>query len=123
MILSECPVKNRVGGVFVHVTDMPRAVAFYGKLLDRPVTDRHDAGNIYVVPTDGGSDLILDANNRHLFRPHGKPVFMFVTHDVDAAYADVRAKGIPIAWEIERHGDVAFFTFLDPDGNMLMACQ
>jgi hypothetical protein len=29
MILSECPVKNRVGGVFVHVTDMPRAVAFF----------------------------------------------------------------------------------------------
>ena len=100
-----------------------RTARSHGAWLDRPVTDAYDEGSIYVVPTDGGSELILDANHPDLFRPHGKPVFMFVTDEVEAAYRDVKGKGIGIAWEIERAGGVAFFTFLDPDGNMLMACQ
>jgi hypothetical protein len=50
---SESPIENRIGAVFVHVTDMQRAVDWYSTLLGVPSHGTSREGLIYDVPMAG----------------------------------------------------------------------
>ncbi|HET7579270.1 MAG TPA: VOC family protein [Bacillales bacterium] len=117
---NKSPIKNRIKAVFFNVTDMERAVKWYGNLFGLTVKD--SSNSIYTVPTEGGADILLD-NNRHLQGNDYKTLLMFDTDDVDEAYRYLKKNSVDIFTEIERHGNVSFFTFKDPDGNVLMVCQ
>jgi predicted enzyme related to lactoylglutathione lyase len=116
----ESPLKNKIKAVFINVTDMERAVKWYSKLFGLPVKD--SGNSIYTVPTEGGADFLLD-NHRHLQGDDYKTLLMFDTNNVDEAYCYLKKESVEIFTEIERHGNVSFFTFKDPDGNVLMVCQ
>lgn len=122
------PITPKLAAVFVHVSDLPRAIDFYTKLLDRPYDPKADFGNgIYMIQLDNDVDLLLDASHAEQSGP--KPNFamhatcMFATQDIDAAYQRLQAQGVEIVTELYRDPSVAFFNFKDPDGNIQMICQ
>jgi predicted enzyme related to lactoylglutathione lyase len=116
------PIVNRVGGVFMHVSNMERSVNWYHKLFGLPerssMTDK-----VHALAMDGGSGLVLDQHgyDRGLVMKD-RPLLMLDSPNVQKAYQTVKELGIPIEWEIEEYPGMAFFTFRDPDGNLLMVC-
>jgi predicted enzyme related to lactoylglutathione lyase len=116
------PVKNRIGGVFVHVTDMGRSIRWYRDLLGLPADEQPDLFSIYGLPTQGGSALLLDSNHPDTQR-QCSVLFVLATDDIEASHTFVQARGIEVLGGIERGGDQSFFSFRDPDGNLLMVGQ
>jgi predicted enzyme related to lactoylglutathione lyase len=117
------PISNRIGAVFVHVTDMPKAIQWYSELLGLPIhADSHE-GTIYSLHMDGGSDLLLDSNRRDDSSQNHKTQLFFETKKIMDSYHFVKEKGIEVVTEIEEHDNISFFTFKDPDGNILMICE
>ncbi len=117
----DTPIQNRLGMVFVPVSDMPSASAWYSRLLGQPVQDTTHGGKIYSVPMAGDAGLILDAH-----RPvtnSAQPLCFFWTEDIHAADAFLHECGIEIARPVEDIGGLYTLTFKDPDGNLLMVCQ
>jgi predicted enzyme related to lactoylglutathione lyase len=115
------PIKNRIGAVFAHVTDMKKSIKWYNDILELPYDSSKDWESIYEIPTDEGVGLLLD--NNHVNDNDNKALFMFDTADIDAAYQFVKESGIKIFAEIVRPGPISFFTIKDPDDNILMVCQ
>jgi catechol 2,3-dioxygenase-like lactoylglutathione lyase family enzyme len=56
------PIRNSVGAVFLHVTDMARAIDWYSGLFGVPPGDTSHEGLIYDVATDGDTGLTLDGH-------------------------------------------------------------
>jgi catechol 2,3-dioxygenase-like lactoylglutathione lyase family enzyme len=116
------PIANRVGGVFMHVSNMERSVNWYHRLFGMPerssVTDK-----VHALAMQGGHDFVLDQHgyDRKL-APKDRPMLMFDSPDVHAAYRYMRQIGITPESRIEEYPGMAFFTFRDPDGNLLMVC-
>lgn len=105
---TESPILNKIGGIFVHVTDMGRAVKFHREVLGLPFeAGPEPSASIYDLPMQGGSGVLLDAN-RFLQGDDYKALFMFVTHDVDASRRYLAANGVKPFIDIERHGAIAF---------------
>jgi hypothetical protein len=50
-------------------------------------------------------------------------LFMLVSPDVDGSKAFLESMGVPIFTDIERYGELVFFTVKDPDGNVIMICS
>ncbi len=121
--MASSPITNRIGAVFLHVSDMDRAVKWYSELLGLPEQPTSHEGTIYSVPVDGGSDLLLDSNMKDRTSHHNKTQFFFETNNLNESYEYVKGKGIEIVTEIEVHDQISFFTFRDPDGNVLMICE
>ncbi|MEU5873486.1 VOC family protein [Glycomyces sp. NPDC047369] len=117
---SPPPIDNRIGAVFVHVTDMRRAIAWYSALLGVPEHAASHEGLIYDVPMSGPTGLTLDghAHARGEFAPGG-PLLMLHAPDIDAAHAFAldRAERVTAVQDI---GTVSVFNLADPDGNTLI---
>ena len=121
--MGNSPVLNKLGAVFIHVTDMKRAIAWYSDLLGLPVRSSSHEGTIYDLEMDGGTGVILDSNHKGERSVNQKTQFFFETCDLQASYEWVTGKGIEIVTGIEVHENISFFTFRDPDGNVLMICE
>jgi predicted enzyme related to lactoylglutathione lyase len=115
------PILNKISSVFINVTDMDRAARFHSKVLGLPYEITGEDQSIYGLATSGGSWILLD-NNRYLQGDNYQTLFMFATNDVDASKEYLEAKGVPVFTDIERHGEIQFFTVQDPDGNVVMIC-
>jgi predicted enzyme related to lactoylglutathione lyase len=112
-------IDNEIGGIFVPVRDIAAARDWYCGLLGLATDGPIHFGHIYVVPMRAGSGLVLDSKN--FAGPHDrKPAFHFNTDDLGAARARAVEHG---ATEIGEITDGAFFTFKDPDGNLLMVAD
>ena len=116
------PIQNRIGTVFVPVSDMPIARAWYGALFDVEPGEPSHGGGICDVPMAGDTGLILDAN-RPVAEHSVQPLCFFWTDDLAASLAHLRALGAEITSDVTGIGSVAFLSFRDPDGNPLMVCQ
>ncbi|MEF3305798.1 VOC family protein [Paenibacillus sp. GYB003] len=116
------PITNRVGGVFMHVSNMERSVNWYHKLFGMPersaVTDK-----VHALAMQGDHGFVLDQHgyDRKL-APQDRPMLMFDSPDVHAAYRFLQRNGIEPESNIEEYPGMAFFTFRDPDRNLLMIC-
>lgn len=116
------PIENRVGAVFLHVTDMPRAIEWYSDLLGMPTAEASHEGLIYDVPTVGETGLILDG---HAFargewtQPSGRPACMLAAEDIEAAHRFAREHAADVS-PVEDIGTVSVFQLSDPDGNRLV---
>jgi catechol 2,3-dioxygenase-like lactoylglutathione lyase family enzyme len=117
---AEAPIHNRIGAVFVNVTDMQRAVDWYSALLGVPRHATSHEGLIYDVPMDGPTGLTLDghAHVRGTFRPGG-PLLMLHADDIHAAHAHALEHS-PTIGPVEDIGSVSVFQLSDPDGNVLI---
>ena len=114
------PINMRIGAVFVHVTDMQRAVDWYSGLLGVDRRGTSHEGLIYDVPMDGPTGLTLDghAHARGEFQPGG-PLLMLHADDIDAAHAFARDRAYDVG-PVEDIGTVSVFHLSDPDGNRLI---
>ncbi|MDO7906259.1 VOC family protein [Paenibacillus sp. JX-17] len=120
------PVKNKVGGVFVPVTDIQRSRSWYCQVLGLNETDCEIMnGHLCPLPMEG-TGLILDTMPKWGGdRPEGAPptetpAFMLLTEDIEASLAYLRAIGADVVTEIEHDH---WFVVKDPDGNKLMICR
>ncbi|TMW70753.1 VOC family protein [Alteribacter natronophilus] len=122
------PVKSHIGGVFVMVKNMPRAVSWYRELLDLPADDAftretpEDIRTIYSLSM-GKTDLILDSMHRDELSPSPNHLFYFDTDDIEETFDDLKRKNVTITSGIEGGNGVRFFGIEDPEGNRLMVCE
>ncbi|AOT01906.1 hypothetical protein ESP131_11535 [Exiguobacterium sp. U13-1] len=125
MSISTHLITPRLNAVFLHVQDVKRAAAWYHQLLQLPFDASRVSSPVYNLPLEGPTSLTLDDHtNDATYRHHPSPhaLFNFYTTDIDASYQFVRSLHAPIIRDIERFDDFAYFTFSDPDGNVLMLC-
>jgi predicted enzyme related to lactoylglutathione lyase len=116
------PIQNRIGSVFIPVSNMGRAVDWYSKLLNLPVTQTSHEGAIYDVPMAGETGLLLDSTKPEV-RNSSQPLFFFLTENIQSVYEFLRQNAVEIVSQIEDIGSVYTLTFKDPDNNLLMVCQ
>lgn len=64
--------------------------------------------------------LILDSKIFPKHTSHDAPLFHFNTPAIEEAYTFLKETGVKLESEIENGH---WFTFRDPDGNVLMACM
>jgi predicted enzyme related to lactoylglutathione lyase len=115
------PVTNRIGAVFIPVSDMDRAIRWYSHLLGLPLSESSHEGRIYDLPMDGETLLILDGHMP--VTNSSQPLCFFWTDDVRAAYVFLLGSGVEVLDAPEDIGSVTTLTFRDPDRNLLMVCQ
>ncbi|KRE96656.1 hypothetical protein ASG89_30790 [Paenibacillus sp. Soil766] len=123
MTKASSPITNRIGAVFIHVSNMPKAIQWYSDLLGLPAQSASHEGTIYSLEMDGGSSLLLDSNRKEDNCNFTKTQLFFETKNLEASYIFAKEKGIEIITEIEVHENISFFTFKDPDNNVLMICE
>ncbi len=122
---TKSPILNQIGGIFLNITDMNRAIRFHSRVLGLPYHEDESGqeNSIYDLKTESGAGVLLD-NNRFKQGDDYETLFMLLTHDVDASKAYLELNGVSVFTDIERHGDqLAFFTVKDPDGNVIMICS
>jgi catechol 2,3-dioxygenase-like lactoylglutathione lyase family enzyme len=57
------PIKNKIGSVFVHVSDLRHSAEWYSKLMGLPLLEeRLNGGPVYWFELEGETGLILDNN-------------------------------------------------------------
>lgn len=121
--MNHSPISNRVGAIFIHVSNLQNSIQWYSELLGLPVQSASHDGTIYDLPMDGGSGVILDCNMNDRKNTNDKTLLFFETKNLKESYTYIKHRGIEIVSEIEVHDDISFFTFKDPDGNVLMVCE
>ena len=115
------PIVNKIGCVFIPVSNMPRAIEWYSRILGLPVKDTSHGGLIYDLSMQGEVGLILDGHKP--VTNSSQPLVFFWTSDIHRARAFLAEHGIEIVKEIEDIESVSTLTFKDPDNNLLMVCQ
>jgi catechol 2,3-dioxygenase-like lactoylglutathione lyase family enzyme len=115
------PIENRIGCIFIPVSDIPRAIDWYSRLLGLPIDKTTHGGLIYNVPISGDLGLILDGHKP--VTNSSQPLFFFWTADIRQAYTFLLENHIPLERAIEDIGSVTTLTFKDLDNNLLMVCQ
>lgn len=120
------PIKSELGTVFIHVRDLKKSVQWYSNILGFEIDLYKVESPVFNLPISGSTGITLDD---HAFdksfkhEPSPNPLFNFLVEDIDEAYDFIKNSGVEIVREIERIGDdFAWFNFVDPDGNVLMAC-
>ncbi|AIQ12867.1 MULTISPECIES: VOC family protein [Paenibacillus] len=113
------PILNKIGAVFVPVSDIERSKEWYCRLLGLPLDDEILFGHLFVIPMDGPA-IVLDSKIFTMESVLNTPLFHLNTNDIDAAYDFVKQSGAEILTDIEHDH---WFNFRDPDGNVLMICR
>lgn len=113
------PILNQIGAVFIPVKDIEKARDWYCDILGIEPSGEIQFGHIYVLPM-AGTGVVLDSKIYSKDKTFQTPMFHFNTENIEEAYSFMKNKGVNIVSEIE-HGH--FFTFKDPDGNLLMICK
>ncbi|RNB73277.1 VOC family protein [Brevibacillus panacihumi] len=111
---------NRIGTVFIPVSNIEKAKSWYCKLLDLPETGEILHGHLYVLPLEGDTGLVLDSK---IYDPESRrntPLFHFNCDNIELVYQSLQEKGVEVLTGIENGH---WFNFTDPDGNVLMVCR
>jgi len=112
-------IDREIGGIFVPVSDIERSRDWYRAFFGLEPGGEVLFGHIYVVPMAAGSGLVLDSKD--YIGPHDrKPAFHINTSDIHAAREHAIQRG---AAEVGPVTDGVFFTFKDPDGNLMMVAD
>jgi len=119
--MTQSPIQNKIGMVFIPVSDMQKAIAWYSRLLGLPLGATSHEDKIYNLPMQGETGLILDAHKP--VRNSSQPLFFFWTSDMQATYQFLKELAVEFVNPIEDIGSVSTLTFTDPDHNLLMVCQ
>ena len=118
-------IAPRLNAVFLHVRDLKRSASWYHHLLQLPFDSSIVASPVYNIPLQGPTSLTLDDHTNdpmYQHQPSSNALFNFYTTDIEASYQFVLSLQASIIRDIERFDDFAYFTFADPDGNVLMLC-
>ncbi len=103
--------------VWLPVTDVGRAVDFYGQTLGLSVAQQQDE---WAEVEAGDVKIGLNARDEETPGGDGGAVIAFKTQaDLDGAVEQLQTKGIEFAGRISEHPWGRIATFRDPDGNDL----
>ena len=116
---------TKVDDVFFNVGDMEKSVAFYRDTLGLPV--KYESADW--VELDAGNVTI--ALRRYGSGPEGRPelavgagaTIVFQVDDIEAAKAELDAKGVKLIGDIFEYGAVKLAAFEDLNGNVLQIYQ
>jgi predicted enzyme related to lactoylglutathione lyase len=103
--------------VWVPVSDMDRALEFYGDTLGLDIEQQEDDWSLVVA---GAVRVGLNGRSEEMSGGEGGAVIAFaVSDDIETSVDELAAAGVEIAGGVSEYpwGKVA--TFLDPDGNEL----
>jgi predicted enzyme related to lactoylglutathione lyase len=103
-----------IAAIWLPVTDMDRAVAFYRDQLGLEVVD-HDGD--WSEVTAGDQRIGLNAGESPA--GDGGAVIAFAVDDIEATVTDLKDKGVEFAGELSEHPWGRIAPFKDPDGNDL----
>lgn len=107
--------------LFVYVTDLPRARAFYedtlglGVLEEDAAAVKYETGQV-MLALNRAADYGLSLDGQ----PDESSLIVFHVQDIDAARADLEERGVSFAGPTERYDIGATAAFFDPDGHGLM---
>ncbi|MFH0070815.1 VOC family protein [Peribacillus sp. NPDC056705] len=120
------PIKNKVGSIFVPVSDIEKSRSWYCRVLALPETACEIMnGHLCPLPMKG-TGVILDTMPQWGGdQPGGAPsidtpAFMLMTDDLEGSLQYMKQLGVEIVTEIEHDH---WFVVKDPDGNKLMICR
>ncbi len=122
-------IKNQINSVFVHVSDLNQSAKWYSDLLGLELKEeRLNGGPVYWMELDGYTGILLDDNSVNKQREGWDmdlvPQYMYVAHNVQSAYEQLKQNGFRITLDIETpHEGLTFFNSVDPDGNVFMVCN
>lgn len=109
---------TRCGFTVLYVEDLERMTAFYAESLGLPIAAR-SAG--FVAFDGAGAPLALETGGPPASGPRGRDrnptFFQFIVHDLDAAVAELTARGVSIEGETKRGSFGALAAVRDPEGN------
>ncbi|TFD98391.1 VOC family protein [Jeotgalibacillus sp. R-1-5s-1] len=114
------PIQPKIGGTFIPVKNIEAARDWYCDLLGMQATDEIVHGHLYVVRLQDGHNLILDQKIYAKRKKNTVPLFHFNTDDIQQSHQYIHDFEAHNVSEIEFD---EFFTFEDPDGNVLMICE
>jgi predicted enzyme related to lactoylglutathione lyase len=103
--------------VWLPVSDMDRALEFYGDTLGLDIEEHQDDWSLVVA---GATRIGLNGRSEEMAGGEGGAVIAFaVSDDIDSAVDELATAGVEVAGGVSEHpwGKVA--TFRDPDGNEL----
>ena len=103
-----------IAAIWLPVTDMERAVAFYRDQLGLDVMD-HDGD--WSEVTAGDQRIGLNASEAPA--GDGGAVIAFAVDDIEATVDTLKDKGVEFAGELSEHPWGRIAPFKDPDGNDL----
>ena len=111
---------ERTDFVSVPVTDLGRAIAFYGETLELPRASKTEGWPEFQLGENLSLYLIDPTNIGQEFTgPHTASIALRVA-DVDAAKRALEAKGVEFLGDTFDTGVCHMAIFRDPDGNRLM---
>lgn len=114
-------INNKVGGIFIPVSDINRAREWYCSLLNLEPTYEIFFDHLCCIPLDNNRlNIILDSKIFTKESIARFPMFHFNTDDIHEAFQFLRDKEVEIVTEIENGH---YFNIKDPDGNLLMICK
>ncbi|WP_433750999.1 VOC family protein [Paenibacillus amylolyticus] len=116
----EKPVLNQVRGVFIPVSNIENARDWYCRLLGLPTDGEIFFGHIYVLPMEGGTNIVLDSKMYSVESIHNVPVIQLASDDIEKSYKLLQAQHVEIITEIQNNH---WFNIKDPYGNVLMVCE
>ena len=106
-----------IATVWLPVSNMDRALEFYGDTLGLDIEQQEDD---WSMVTAGAVSIGLNGRDEEHSGGEGGAVIAFrASEDIEDAVASLKAEGVDIAGDVTEHpwGKVA--TFRDPDGNEL----
>ncbi|WP_409254205.1 VOC family protein [Bacillus sp. SCS-153A] len=113
------PLINKVGVIFIPVSDIEKARDWYCDLFGFPADGEIMFGHLYALPMQD-TGVILDSkiySEEYTFKA---PAFHINTDNIHEAHTFIKEKEVKWVSAIQHDH---FFTFQDPDGNHLMVCQ
>lgn len=119
--LDGYPVQPLIRSLFVYVTDLPKAVKWYRQLLqlsEEPVKSRESNE----LQLEQGANIIIK-DTHSLTQKDYHVNLMFTSVDIERAKQHILDLGIKMCEDIIDTQNCSFFTFEDPDQNILMVSQ
>lgn len=116
----ENPIQNKIRGVFIPVSNIEKARDWYCNLLDLSTDGEIYFGHIYVLPMQGGINIVLDSKIYSPDHVYKTPVLQLATDNIDKSFEYLKSLNTEIITDIQNGH---WFTIKDLDGNVIMICK
>lgn len=103
--------------MILYVSDFDRSLAFYTKTLGLELSYPAEGG--WAEFKTGGAAICIHAGREGEVTTKGITSVGFAVDDFDAAFANLKSKGVILGKPFEPCGDLRVSSFCDPDGNEL----
>ncbi len=109
--------------IIIRVSDIQKSKRWYVDNLDLSPVYEDNNINLLVLDTGGQVSLTLWQTDEKIEVNKNTASYpIFRTENAASANEELKSKGINVSDVID-DGAVKYFTFFDPDGNVLEACQ